>query len=360
MPNDYTISAENIIYSSFVKYDRLQKITYETFSNTAIANARELHVFIDLYSALRSIFSEHYRTDISDYTSITTGIINMCSHYREFYRRIGVKTTFYIIGSINTCDINRKFVAEYNHTFYEKSQIEIFATFVQNNFDLLEILCPYLPDIHFIKSPRNYEVSVIVGHLIELLGVGNYPNLIISRDLYTIQLTYKYPFTSILFPFKVRGVGDQSIMIPLMEKPSYKEDFWNLVKSIRKWNGYDFSKASPCNFSILCAMCRTPERELPAIVDIRAGLKIIERLSGGNDLRINPTMLYQDIEISSKIPVAQVEARLKTLDIDYMLPYYRSDPESSVIKFQNLNDVGAINTINARFFANNPIDLNRL
>lgn len=114
------VPVETILYGSFVKMDRMQQLTVNTFSNTSIASATNLNIFIDLYSVLKSIFSESYRTDISDYTSITSGIVNMCSHYRTFFKRLSVRTKFYLIYSFNTCDINRKFVAGYNQKFYEK------------------------------------------------------------------------------------------------------------------------------------------------------------------------------------------------------------------------------------------------
>ena len=72
MPSDSMVTVENIIYGSFVKHNRLEQIVFNTFSNTSIAGATELNVFIDLYSVLKSVFSQHFRTDISDYTAITS------------------------------------------------------------------------------------------------------------------------------------------------------------------------------------------------------------------------------------------------------------------------------------------------
>ena len=121
MNNDsYTVDLAAIIYGSYVKMDRMQKIVFETFSNTSIAEATHLNIFIDLYSTLHPIFSEHFRVNIENYTDVTSGIINMCAHYRKFFRGLGVHTSFYLIYSDNTCDFNRKFVAGYNETFLRK------------------------------------------------------------------------------------------------------------------------------------------------------------------------------------------------------------------------------------------------
>ena len=357
MISDNKVSVENLIYGAFVKYDRLQQQVFNTFSNTSIATATHLNIFIDLYSILKSIFSEHNRTDISDYTAITTGIINMCSHYRGFFKKLSVHTTFYIIASLNTCDINRKFVIGYNEKFYGKSQIELFANMVNSNFELLELLCPYLPDIHFVKSPRNFESAVIMGHIIETLKDGQ-PNLIISKDLYPLQLCYQYPYTSYLYPIKKKNGIDESIMIPISEKPSFRFEFWNLVSNIRKFDVNSILDISPVNFCLFSAMNRFPERYLNGMLNVVATKNYIYSIIGGEDVKIYPMQLYENN--AANLQVSLIEARLKTLDIQFMLPYYRNDPESRSIQFKNLRDDNIINMINAKFFAHNPIDVSKL
>ncbi len=143
---------EDKIIGSYVKYDRLSKITYDTYGGSSIASATELNVFIDLYSIMHSIFSESGQTIIDNYTSITSSIINMVGHYRAFFRKMNVRTKFFLIFSYNTCDINRKFLAEYNEVFLKKSEIKTFRKIADDNFNLMNILCPYLTDIFFIKS----------------------------------------------------------------------------------------------------------------------------------------------------------------------------------------------------------------
>ena len=80
MNNQSIVSVESIIYGSFVKYDRLEQQVFNTYSNSPIASATNLNIFVDVYSVLKSMFSDHYRTEISDNTSITSGLINLCSH----------------------------------------------------------------------------------------------------------------------------------------------------------------------------------------------------------------------------------------------------------------------------------------
>lgn len=353
------VSVENIIYGSFVKMNRLEPIVFETFSNTSIAAATELNIFIDLYSVLKSIFSEHYRTNIDDYTAITSGIINMCSHYRSFFRRLSVNTKFYLVFSFNTCEINRKYFAGYNEEFYRKSQIKLFNDLAMNNFELLDLICPYLPDIFFIKSPRNYESSVVIAHLIETINDGN-PNLIISKDLYPLQLCYLYPYTSYLYPIKRRGGLDESIMIPINEKPNFQYMFWKLIADIRKFNVANIMDISPVNFPLFSAINKFPERNMVALGNVSTARNVIQKIVGNEHIKILPEQLYADQEISSKLQISLLESRMKALDVQFMLPYYKQDPESKAIKFENLEDNQTVNMINSKFFSNNPLDLTKL
>jgi hypothetical protein len=356
------IPIESIIYGGYVKMTRLQGEVYKTYSNSPIASATELNIFIDVYSILHQLFSETYRTDIRDYTAITSGLINMCAHYRNFFGKwsgLGVSTKFYLVFSFNTCDINRKFVANYNETFYNKSQIPEFFELAKNNFDLLSILCPYLPDIFFVQSPRNYESAVVIANLIETINDGN-PNLIISKDLYPIQLCYLYPFTSYLYPIKKRGGGDESVMLPIREKACFREEFWKFFADRRKVKPESFIDLSPLNYPLLSAMSRFPERNIMGSLNIHVASNYIRSIVGNSDIKILSEQLYQDGNISSKLPVADIDSKYKTLDVQFMLPYYKQDPESQAIKLQNLDDPNTLNMINAKFFANNPLDFSKL
>ena len=356
MPDTYTISLENIIYSSYVKLDRLERIVYDTFSNTSIASATNLNVFIDLYSVMKQIFSEHFRTEIKDQTGIISCIINMCGHYRSFFKRLGVHTTFYLIASSNTCEYNERFFAGYNATFKAKSEIKLFRQIADVNYELMKVLCPYLPDIHFIKSNKNYEVAVIIAYLIEMLNDGK-PNLIISKDMYPVQLCTMYPYTSYLYPFKKKGEGDFSIMIPINEKPSFQYQFWKMISDWHKFDINHVLDIHPSNISLLWALNRFPPRDISTFQNIQTAKKIILDLSGNNG-KVTPEMMQYDTKYNNIYFMTQ--SRYNALDVSFMLMYYKQDPESKQILLTNLRDDAKVNEINAKFLSENPIDLSRL
>lgn len=357
--DDYTASVKQIIYRSFVKYERLQTLVYETFSNSSISEATELDIYIDLYSVLKPLFSEHSRTRIEDYTELTTEIVNMCAHYRYFFKKLSVATRFYLVWSYNTCDINRKFVSEYNSVFYSKSQIKIFKDFVNNNLDLMEILIPYLPDIFLIRSQKDYESSIIISALIDK---NNRPSLIITHDIYPLQVTAYNRNTALLYPKKVRGAGDESIMIPINEKVNYRHEFWKLLADTNmiKIKEELMDVMSPLNFTLFSALNGLLCRNIKPLYSVVQSVKLLYYLAKDEDLKISPEQLYNDVEIVNTVPVSIVEARYNAIDINYIKPFYIQDPEYLSLKFDNLRDDSAVNHINAKFFANNPIDINKL
>jgi hypothetical protein len=253
-------------------------------------------------------------------------------------------------------------VAGYNKTFIEKYSVKVFQKIASSNFGLMETLCPYLPDIHFVQSKKGYEVAVIIAYLIEEFG-RDIPNIIISKDLYPLQLCTKYQYTSYLFPLKVYSNGsseDKSIMVPLTEKPTHKIAFWNLVAMRRKLKPELLYDIDTSNYMLYEAFHMFPERDIGLVGAGNAiGCKKHIMELNGNISTIDPSTLQYNDKIQ-ELPLSMIEARYNALNVDYMLPYFRVDEESQNIKIQNLDDNGVINNINAKYFSQNPINIGLL
>lgn len=351
------IPVESTIYKSFVKYERLRGLVYSTFANTSLSAVTNLNIYIDLYSVLKPLFSEHYRTKITEETMVTSEIINMCGHYRRFFRTLGVDTNIYLVFSYNICDINRQFVGGYNETFYNKSNIKLFRNMVDHNIELLEILVPYLPNIYFIKSIRNYESTIIIQDLILNHNENNYPGMIISNDLYPIQLT---SMNNICQLIPIKHGEDESIMIPVKENTRYRDAFWNFIGYRRNIDVSSIVDLSPINFALFSAMTRFPERNIGSLGKKTSTIgTIIRKIVGNSDTVVNMDLLEEELDKNS-IARNIVETRFKVLSSDYIYNYYINDPESKSYNLNNLSDPATINTINARFFQNNPIDVFKL
>lgn len=351
MNNGY-VSTQYILTSNFVKYTRLSELISHMFSGS---KATELNIFIDLYGVIKTLFSDSYRTDISDYTASTSTILNMCGHYRSFFKNLGVMTNIYLIFSYNVCEINRKFVANYNEKFYKKLQNKVIFDMLELNNNLLETLCPFLPNIYFVKS--GFESSVVIDHLIRRYS-GENPNLIISKDLYPIQLTHLHDNTGFIKPKKLNG-EDISMGISPRDRVFSIDDFWNLVCMAR---GGNMSRASitihPINFPLLSAISRFPERNMNALSNLTIGNKLISEIVGLEPIKLSVDSLvnFKPLNFSAQI----ADSRHKALDVEYYRDIFDNSVEAAMIHLDNLDDTASVNAICAEYFKDNPVDLGRL
>lgn len=354
----YNINLLDSIYGSYVKIDRLAKLVFETYSNSSIATATKLNIFIDINSVIHALYSEHNRIQYTSITDLSSGIINMCAHYRSYFRTLGVDTRFFLINSMNGHSISKKVFPDYNNIFLAKCSITKSNKVISNNMNLLKILCPYLPGIYYIESVEQFDVGVIMAHIIETMG-NTIPNLIISKDLYTVQLTALYPYTSYLRPVKTKG-ADSSWMLPINEKANFRQEFWDKIAITRKISIKGLYDISPVNFALFMALTKFPERSMASVTSPSNAVKFISSIVGSEDIKITSNQFMQNIDLASVFPVADIDARYKVLDIQYLLSYYRNSPEAKEMKFLDLEDSATVNRISARYYANNPLDLQRL
>lgn len=361
--DDRTINLSAVIYGGYVKNDRLTDIVYETYGNSSIESATELNVFIDLTSILHPLYSEKNRIVYNNITDVSAGIINMCAHYRQFFRQLSVNTRFYLINSLNTCSLNKKFEINYNSIFEAKTQVTRTKKLIDNNMILLKSLAPYLPGIYYIDSVDNYETAVIIANLIEVINDGN-PNLIISRDTYPIQLTALYPYTSYLYPRKrntpINGSFDTSWMLPINEKFNYRVQFWNAVADMKKINVEPLYEISPINYALFSAMTKCPERSLNRICTPIQARNFIRDIVGSEDIKVNTSQFINNPDFANKYPVAEIAARYNVMDVTFALPYYKASPEAKQIKFLDLDNAPEVNRIASKFYQNNPLELQKL
>ena len=89
----HLLNAESIIIANYIKYETLGEMTNLAFANS---DATSVNIYIDLYQ----IFRKMYRNDIAvgDRSSVAATIVNLCSHYRAFYKKYyGVHARIFII-----------------------------------------------------------------------------------------------------------------------------------------------------------------------------------------------------------------------------------------------------------------------
>ena len=344
---------EEILYSGYTKYDRLNCI----FPNLPPGS------FIDVYIDMCSFVKQLYKHEviINNYKIVTSSIINMCAHYRQFFTNNGIDSTFYIIYSRNNSEINKKFCTGYNgkmdYIYNINTQIN---SIISDNIDLLKVLVPYLPDIHFVESPMGYETGAIILNIMDKVNPDNTRfNMVISKDAYIYQ-TAIFNNTFILRPLKTIKDGDQSYII-------YSENLLDCIyasKKIQLRNKFLNYGLAP----VIMALSSVPERNIKSLLNINTVVNILEQAV--DDYKISNEYNYHIMGLWDGLknykPIYELgqsafSDRIKAVDIKFQSMVYANTLESDTMqRFENLYDPEAVKAINNKYFKDNPLDLNAL
>lgn len=349
------ISIDQILGTNYIRYDRLVDMVNKAFVGSS---ADTVNVYVDLYSMLKQLYNNQ-GYNIEDYTKVTSNIINICAHYREFFRtRYRVESKYFIVYSKNTPYINNQFYPEYNaknnHAFNSNKLID---DMIIHNTILLETLCPYLPDIHFIKG--EFESSVIIYDLIcrnEL--VDNSPHIVLTKDPYAYQLVPMRDNITVFRPKKNKGI-DVSYFIN-------KNNLMHTYLTERKVKINDnYITLSPMTLSLIMALSSVKERNIKSMLNINSAINMVYdaikefKLINGYNSDFNTIWNALD---HRKIKVSQLnfEYRLKAIDVHFQHSIFINTAECKDINLSNLYDPQTVKDINNKYFINNPLDLNRL
>lgn len=362
--DDIVITPEYVLGRYFIRYDKLNELFHYAYNGMEV---NRVNLFIDLYSVYHAVFSRSYRTTVKEYVALTSQIINLCIHYRTYFRHLGIYCKIFIISSYNIPQDSLQLIPEYNSIMVDKLKNKIIEEMVDLNTGLLEILCPYLPDIHFIKT--DYESSVVMNHIINIENSipsedkAPIQSIILTSDLYPIQLAAQLPNVSYLHPIKTFK-KDDSFIVPQNTLSDAKFQFWRAI--LRKFqNSFSYDRVgsiSPSNFVLLAALNRFPDRCLNLLYNVSVSSKLISQVIGFDSIKITPQSLFDMVprEQFGEIDLDYIDRRYKVLDFTYQSILYNQSIESKTLHYENLEDSNAINLINDKYFKNNPIDIFRL
>lgn len=350
------LTIERLINSSYVRYNKLVEIVAQAFVGST---ANEINIYIDLYSILKGLYSNRSNYVIEDYSSVTSSIINMCAHYREFFRsRYRVESKFFIVYSKNCPYINKQFYPNYNkNNEFKMNSNKMVDDMIKNNLELLETLCPYLPDIHFVQG--TFETGVIIYDLICREEVNNRnPHLVITKDVYNYQLVSMRDNITILRPKKSEGndvsyyINKNNLYVEYLK--SRKTDYTGIPAIL-----------SPELISLLMTLSSISERNIKSLINIKSALKLlnqnIEQYRILNGYNSDMNNIYNQLNIEKyNIGITTFDHRFKAIDINFQHSVFINTPECASISLNNLYDPENVKMINNKYFKSNPLDLNRL
>ena len=361
--SDIVITPEMIIGRYFIRYEKLHDLLNTAYNGLEV---NTVNLFVDLYSIYHTTFSRSYRTTITNYISFTSQLINLCIHYRTFFRNLGINSKIFLISSYNIPKDSILLVPEYNKTMRDKLNNKVVGDMVDLNVGLLELLCPYLPDIHFIKT--EFESSVVMNDIIRREGELDstktpIQSIILSTDLVPTQLSVLLPNVSYIVPIKSYR-EDNSIIIPQNRSSHAFKNFWRVITR-KSQNSFSFEKVgslSPSNFILLASINRFKDRDFSLLYNYSVSFKLISKIVGFDSIKLSPQSLFDMIPVEEfkGVDFNIIENRYKALDLQYQSILYYNSLEPKTLHYENLQDNSAINIINDKYFRDNPIDIFRL
>lgn len=351
-----------ILYGSYIRYDRMYGMTQFAFAGTNLP--KEVNVYIDVYSILKSLYKRGLNFNITDSYVIASCMINLAIHIRAYFlsRHQSHAKVHIIYGGTRlqkTCiNYNIKNIIEEDSNYVLKSMID-------DNLNIMSILCPYLYDIFCIVD-WNQEFITLASSIIDCYS-DNSVNIIYSRDPMSYQLVAFEPYTFLYRPKKTK-TEDISFVVT-------KSTLYNAYRygELGIETKYD-TNINVQLFSLYLAIAGVQSRNLRSIRNGQVSIKILEKsitdmiiLNGYNSSLANTPELFKSIfnnaKISPKLDYYEIFSRYITIDLPLQKSIYNQTPQciemlNSV--HQNLYDPQTVRNINDRYFQRYPLDLNRV
>lgn len=355
-----SLMMDSLLLEFFIKYDRLKEIISKSYTGST---STKINLFIDLNSVLRKAYTADkwvYQCTSKYGLDIAGNAINMCAHYREFFRRLGVECRIFVVNGDNIPSENEEFVIDYNGKYArEISKKTDTRNQIRKNLSVLEPFIMYLPDIYYYDFGTN-EVSAAIYMLITKLKLEQEDCLVLTKDILALQLVSDK--CRILRPFKTK-TGDESFIVD-------KSNFWPmLMLQYRKLKCPKPALLIGTSYiSNILAMSRVPERNMKSVMAVKSAYEII--LQGilahyipydqpTNQGTINSVL----ISFGRNYNWDNLINRWKAVDIRFQSNFII--PSNNIkykygIEMVNLSDPQAVREMAGKYFNDIPLDLDRL
>ena len=361
--SNYFPSIADILYGSYIRYDRMFEMTKFAFYGKT--NSSSVNIFIDLYSIYKSIYTRGTNITINDSYAIASCSINLAIHLRSYFEtRHKVSSKIYLIyGGARPSHIIYTEYSGYNskNILMEDSNPYI-KKLIVDNLEVISIITPYLFDIFSVIDFEN-EFSTIAASIID---EGDHaPNIIYTKDPLAYQLVAFKPRTFIYRPKKQNNMDTSWVVTKSTIYNAYRYAELGLTKQFDTILHHQM-------FSIYQVISGVKSRSIQSIKNGNATIKLLEKAIAENvfpnGYNASFSMLRADssplnrIASDLKVPVVELIQRFRSIDLAYQTELYKLS--ANRIKASegliNLYNPQEVRNINDRYFTLYPLDLNRV
>ena len=350
---DDVISASMVLYYKFIRYEQMNLLVNKEFAGL---HPKCINIYIDIYSMVVSLFRF---SNVVDILNITSCLVNMAIHYRNYFKKFGVYSNIFLLYSPTMGITNTKYYTMYNEEYRNRmlNNPNVFES-VNQNIGLLRIVCQYLPDIYFKYG--TVETAVMGYDIMKKLQQNGdeSPSIFITTSQYAFQIPAVFPQCVLFIPKKSR----------LMEEKSYSVDICdcldNYIKETKNRADFGDTKRKGEWITGYMVLSGIPKRNITTLFGFGEALRILNGIESSYNI-ITPESVYDYINAKVKtiqtITREDIVNRFKCIDINYQLEEYRILPESKETSYlTQLNNMDELYRLNDKYFKNNSMNLDKL
>lgn len=340
-----------IIYGYYVRYARLIDQVNLAFRNSS---ASTIDIYIDLYDIFRKIDNRNFNPADLDEKLITSCVINMCAHYRNFFNKYyKTSTKFFIIAASDSTTMNSKFCDQYK---YPKFKNDYMDKKYRDTTNMVLLISKYIPHIYVWDSSK-FEFGSIAMHIIQNIAKNDEhnPALILSRDIYTLQLSAIYNNIYSLLPIKnIHGSSDDSLILD--RQYSIMEYIYRNTCSSDK-NRYQIDSRLTL---IYMGIMGVSTRGMRGLMRKKKACSLLQQL-GYLPISIKEYIEKLNVINNKPIDPHTIEIRVFTIDYAFQSQSIKDSTEVFVADFSKyLYDPEGLKYLNSHDLEKYPLDLNVL
>lgn len=338
------------------KYEKLDELLQSQLLD--IRFSQQVNIFVDV----KEITKKFFRPDISPQTQkpgllieeISADIINIISHYRNFFYKKGKYTSFYFLYSSKKCDEMIKLIPDYKKEYYEKyfdsEENEFKIKIIEKVIAIVKKVINYVPNCKFIDT-SDYDELVYGKYLVGLTN-PNEINLVLTNDQIMFQLINKHTFV-----LNLKGIKSKLI---------------TMENCIKELVGDDEVQATSNMLPLVLALAGNKKyafKNIPSIATIKA-VNIVENLLEKNlaiDIdSIDIPIQYPDLDESDKLQKVLIQNREKIAENyrlirnDILLYSHESSLAANISIPKKTVGLNMFLDLNAKIFTTYPILLDML
>jgi hypothetical protein len=208
-----------------IKYDHLDKLLEDKLID--IRFGKDVNVIVDI----KEIFRKFFRPNISFdndlrgrnvVEELTSDIINIIGHYRNYFYKKGKYTTFYFLYSKSECEVMKSKYSDYRKEYYKKyfignDESEIQKVLITKKvIEVLERIIEHVPNSSFIDT-SDFDEYTVCNFLIGQTK-NSEMNIILSNDEMMAQLINKNTYMIDIKGIKSSLLDEKNAISLLSEK----------------------------------------------------------------------------------------------------------------------------------------------